>query len=156
MSDDSMSDDEVLDSATDWVADHTRRYVDTEGVEGHLWFGPRGELEVGVPCLVLTTTGRRSGKLRRNALIYVQDGDDYVIVASYGGRPSHPLWYRNLVDDPSAKIQVGAETLDVTARTMSPEEKAVFWPQVVEVYAPYADYQAKTDRDIPVVRLTPA
>jgi F420H(2)-dependent quinone reductase len=156
MSDDSMSDDEVLDSATDWVADHTRRYVDTGGVEGHLWFGPRGDFEVGVPCLVLTTTGRRSGKLRRNALIYVQDGDDYVIVASYGGRPAHPLWYRNLVNDPSAKIQVGAESLDVTARTMSPEEKAVFWPQVVEVYPPYADYQAKTDRDIPVVRLTPA
>jgi F420H(2)-dependent quinone reductase len=152
---DDTNDDTVLDSAIDWVADHTRRYVDTGGVEGHLWFGPRGELEVGVPCLVLTTTGRRSGKPRRNALIYIEDGDDYVIVASKGGNPTHPLWYLNLVDDPSVKIQVGMETIGATAHTMSPDEKAAIWPRAVEVWPPYADYQAKTDRDIPVVRLTP-
>ena len=149
------NDNGVLDSSIDWVADHTRRYVDTGGVEGHLWFGPRGDLEVGVPCLVLTTTGRRSGKPRRNALIYIEDGDDYVIVASKGGNPTHPLWYLNLVDDPSAKIQVGMETIDVTARTMSPDEKAAVWPRALEVWPPYTDYQAKTDRDIPVIRLTP-
>jgi deazaflavin-dependent oxidoreductase (nitroreductase family) len=139
--------EEPLDSATDWVAEHTRRYVETNGEEGHLWRG--------VPTLVLTTRGRRSGKLRRNALIYGRDGDNYVIVASKGGAATHPLWYLNLTADPEVRLQAGAEKLRARARTASPDEKARLWPVMTAVWPAYDDYKAKTSRDIPVVILEP-
>ncbi len=84
--------DEPLDSATEWVAEHTRKYVESDGEDGYMWRG--------YPTVVLTTTGRKSGALRRNALIFGRDGDDYILVASYGGRPQNPLWYRNLTRRP--------------------------------------------------------
>jgi deazaflavin-dependent oxidoreductase (nitroreductase family) len=135
-----------LDSALDWVADHTRRYVESGGTDGHLWNG--------VPTLVLTTTGRRSGQLRRNALIYGRDGEDYLIVASRGGDDHDPLWYRNLVADPHVSVQVGADRFDATARTASTEEKRRWWLTMAAIWPAYDEYQAKTDRDIPVVVLT--
>jgi deazaflavin-dependent oxidoreductase (nitroreductase family) len=135
-----------LDSALDWVADHTRRYVESGGTDGHLWNG--------VPTLVLTTTGRRSGQLRRNALIYGRDGEDYLIVASRGGDDHDPLWYRNLVADPHVRVQVGADRFDATARTASTEEKRRWWPTMAAIWPAYDEYEAKTDRDIPVVVLT--
>lgn len=135
-----------LDSALDWVADHTRRYVESGGTDGHLWNG--------VPTLVLTTTGRRSGQLRRNALIYGRDGEDYLIVASRGGDDHDPLWYRNLVADPHVSVQVGADRFDATARTASTEEKRRWWPTMAAIWPAYDEYEAKTDRDIPVVVLT--
>jgi deazaflavin-dependent oxidoreductase (nitroreductase family) len=135
-----------LDSALDWVADHTRRYVESDGTDGHLWNG--------VPTLVLTTTGRRSGQLRRNALIYGRDGEDYLIVASRGGDDHDPLWYRNLVADPHVSVQVGADRFDATARTASTGEKRRWWPTMAAIWPAYDQYQAKTDRDIPVVVLT--
>jgi deazaflavin-dependent oxidoreductase (nitroreductase family) len=135
-----------LDSALDWVADHTRRYVESDGTDGHLWNG--------VPTLVLTTTGRRSGQLRRNALIYGRDGEDYLIVGSRGGDDHDPLWYRNLVADPHVSVQVGADRFDATARTASGEEKGRWWPTMTAIWPAYDEYQAKTDRDIPVVVLT--
>lgn len=134
---------EVLDSALDWVAVHTRKYVETEGAEGHDWNG--------VPCAVLTTTGRTSGQPRRNALIYGTDGDSYVLVASYGGAPEHPKWYRNLVAEPKVTLQVGAEKFAGVARTASPEEKARLWPAMAAIWPDYDQYQTKTERDIPVV-----
>ena len=136
---------EPLDSALDWVADHTRRYVATGGQDGHDWRG--------APCLVLTTRGRTSGRLRRNALIYGTDGEDLVIVASKGGDDHHPLWYLNLEADPAVTVQVGADVFAARARTASPEEKAQLWPRLVEIWPAYADYQARTSRDIPVVVL---
>lgn len=136
-----------LDSALEWVADHTRRYVDSDGADGHLWNG--------VPTLVLTTTGRRSGQPRRNALIYGRDGDDYVIVASRGGDSHHPHWYRNLVADPSVGVQIGPDRFRATARTAAPDEKRRLWPTMTAIWPAYDDYQAKTERDIPVVVLTP-
>jgi deazaflavin-dependent oxidoreductase (nitroreductase family) len=137
--------EEPLDSALEWVADHTRRYVESDGEDGHEW--------MGVSTLILTTTGRRSGRLRRNALIYGTDGDDYVIVASRGGHANHPLWYLNLVADPEVSVQVGADRFDVTARTASPEEKARLWPEMTKIWPAYDEYQAKTERDIPVIVL---
>jgi deazaflavin-dependent oxidoreductase (nitroreductase family) len=135
-----------LDSALDWVADHTRRYVESDGADGHQWNG--------VPTLVLTTTGRRSGQLRRNALIYGRDGEVYLIVASRGGDDHDPLWYRNLVADPHVSVQVGADRFEATARTASAEEKRHWWPTMAAIWPAYDDYQAKTDRDIPVVVIT--
>ena len=138
--------EEPLDSASDWVAEHTRSYVESGGEDGHYWRG--------VPTLVLTTRGRKSGHLRRNALIYGVHGDDHVVVASKGGDDHHPLWYLNLLAEPKASIQVGADIIDVTARTATPDEKALLWPEMVAVWGDYASYQEKTERDIPVVILT--
>lgn len=135
-----------LDSALGWVADHTRRYVESDGADGHLWNG--------VPTLVLTTTGRRSGQPRRNALIYGQDGEDYLVVASRGGSDHDPLWYRNLVADPRVGVQVGSDRFDATARTASVDEKRRWWPVMARIWPAYDEYQAKTDREIPVVVLT--
>ncbi|QDY11469.1 nitroreductase family deazaflavin-dependent oxidoreductase [Micromonospora sp. HM134] len=140
------TDEQVLDSPEGWVADHIRRYVATGGAEGHEW-------QPGVFTLLLTTRGRRSGRLRRTALIYGRDGDDYLIVASQGGAPQHPSWYLNLLDDPEAEVQVGPETFGVRARTAEPAERARMWPTMTAIWPAYDEYQSKTDREIPVVVL---
>lgn len=137
--------EEPLDSPLDWVAEHTRRYVESGGKDGQDWNG--------VPTLVLTTRGRRSGQLRRNALIYGRDGDSIVIVASRGGDDHHPLWYLNLVEEPSVTLQVGPDVFPARARTADADEKARLWPAMASIWPAYNDYQAKTDRDIPVVIL---
>ena len=122
--------------------------METNGQDGHLWRG--------VPTLILTTKGRRSGRARRNALIYGRDGDKYVVVASKGGADVHPLWYLNLTADPEVRLQVGADKLRARARTASPDEKARLWPVMTAVWPAYDDYKAKTSRDIPVVILEPS
>ena len=127
--------------------DHVRLYRETGGEEGYLWNG--------APSLLLTTTGRKTGEARTAPLIYARDGDDYLIVASVGGMPQHPAWYRNLQAEPKAQIQVKADVLDVVARTASDEEKPRLWAIVNEVWPNYEAYQARTDRVIPVVVLTP-
>ena len=136
---------EVKDSATPWVAKHTREYVESDGKKGHKWQGVR--------TLVLTTTGRRSGDKRRNALIYGTDGDDYVVVASKGGNKNHPLWYLNLVADPNVQVQVLGERFKARARVASPEEKKRLWPKMAKIWPEYDKYQARTERDIPVIIL---
>ena len=110
----------------------------------------------GAPVLLLTTTGRKSGAPRTTPLIYVEDGPNVVLVASKGGMSRHPLWYRNLEASPDVEIQIGAEKRRMRARTASAEEKAALWPRLVAVYRDYDDYQARTDRDIPVVILSPS
>jgi deazaflavin-dependent oxidoreductase (nitroreductase family) len=144
-----MEADEPLDSALDWVADHTRQYVENDGGEFYLWRG--------FPTLVLTTRGRTSGQLRRNALIYGRDGDDFVLIASYGGRPKHPLWYLNLVADPHVTIQEKADVVQGTAATVEEAaERTRLWDLMVDIYPPYADYAVRAsdaDRTIPVVRV---
>jgi deazaflavin-dependent oxidoreductase (nitroreductase family) len=135
--------DEPLDSARDWVAEHTRRYVESEGKDGYMWRG--------VPTLVLTTLGSKTKRLRRNALIFGRDGDAYVVVASYGGAPDHPSWYKNLRAEPKVSIQVGPDVIEAEARTATTEEKKRLWPAMVEIWPDYATYQTRTDRDIPVV-----
>src|SRR5881227_2969543 len=116
-----------MDSPVAWVADHVRRYVETDGEQGHEW-------KPGVPTLVLTTTGRKSGLPRRTGLIYGQDGADYVVVASQGGANEHPLWYRNLLADPAVTVQVKSETFDARARTADPGDKARLWPVMAAIW----------------------
>ena len=137
----------VTDSPTSWVADHISRYEATGGEDGHLWNG--------VPTLLLTTVGRRSGLRRRTGLIYGRDGDAYVVVASQGGAPEHPQWYHNLLAQPEAEIQVKADKIAVRARTANPEEKSRLWSVMTAIWPAYDEYQQKTDRDIPVVLLEP-
>jgi deazaflavin-dependent oxidoreductase (nitroreductase family) len=103
--------------------------------------------------LLLTTTGRKSGKARTSPLLYLRDGERYVVVASKGGFPSHPAWYLNLLENPRVQVEVGPETKQMTARTASPEEKARYWPSLVGMYKYYARYQERTERPIPVVVL---
>ncbi|MBQ1027513.1 nitroreductase family deazaflavin-dependent oxidoreductase [Micromonospora sp. C95] len=136
----------VLDSPTNWVAEHINRYVETDGADGHEW-------RPGVFTLLLTTRGRRSGALRRTALIYARSGDGYAVVASQGGAPQHPAWYLNLLAEPQVEVQVGADRFTARARPATPEEKARLWPTMTAIWPAYDDYQAKTDRDIPVVLL---
>ena len=114
-----------------------------------------GHFRKTAPVLLLTTTGRKSGKKRTTPLLYVEDAGRYVIIASVGGAPRHPAWYLNLRDNPAATIEIGRRTLAVTAETASPEERARLWPLATQMYSGYDDYQAKTSREIPVVVLTP-
>ena len=141
------SQDEVFDSPVGWVADHIRGYVDSEGEKGHRWRGAN--------TLLLTTRGRKSGKLRRTALIYGRDGDEYIVVASKGGAEKHPEWYLNLVVDPAIQVQVGPKKFMARARTASSEEKPALWRLMTSIWPDYDSYQQRTKREIPVVVLEP-
>jgi deazaflavin-dependent oxidoreductase (nitroreductase family) len=141
----SQEQEEVLDSPTGWVARHVRRYVETDGRSGHRWNGRQ--------TLLLTTRGRRSGKLRRTALIYGRDGDRYLVVASKGGAPGHPLWYLNLTAQPEVQVQVGADRFSARARPAGPEEKPRLWRLMASIWPDYDRYQKRTSREIPVVIL---
>ncbi len=136
--------EEVLDSPSSWVAEHIHRYVQSDGANGHEW-------RPGVPTLLLTTRGRRSGRLRRTALIYGRDGDRYLIVASLGGAPRHPAWYLNLVADPEVRVQVGPDTFTGRARPATVDEKPARWRTMAEIWPDYDKYQERTSRQIPVV-----
>ncbi len=105
------------------------------------------------PVLVLATTGRKSGKQRETPLLYLEDGNAFTIVASNGGTAGHPAWFLNLVARPEAEVRVDGQTERVRAEEASGEERRRLWNRVVEMYPPYADYQKKTDREIPVVVL---
>ena len=105
--------------------------------------------------LLLTTTGRKSGKRRTTPLLFIEDGGRYVIVASVGGAPKHPAWYLNLQADPAAAIELRGRTRSVRAETAGPDERARLWRGVTAMYPTYDAYQAKTTREIPVVVLTP-
>lgn len=109
----------------------------------------------GVPMLLLTTKGRKSGEPRTTPLLFLEDGARYIVVASQGGLPKHPLWYANLREDPNVQVQVGPRTMAMRAREASSEERENLWPRLVAHYADFATYQAWTDRTIPVVLLEP-
>jgi len=140
-----MSDERPVDPVRGWVADHLRSYVESDGEEGHLWRG--------VPTLLLTTRGRRSGTLRRTPLIYGRDGEAYVVVASRGGTPEHPAWYLNLSAEPEVTIQVGSDVMRAYATTIDGDHWSDVWGQMAQIWPAYDDYQAKTSRQIPLVRL---
>ena len=135
----------VIDSQVGWVAKHIRRYVETDGKEGHQYNG--------MPTLLLTTRGRKSGKLYRTALAYGHDGDHYLLVASNGGSTEHPSWYRNLVENPEVELQIKADKFKAQARTASSEKKPALWQIMLKVLPRYDQYQAKAEREIPVVIL---
>jgi deazaflavin-dependent oxidoreductase (nitroreductase family) len=107
------------------------------------------------PVLLLETRGRKTGKVRVTPLMYVKWGEDYALMASNGGRDSHPAWYLNLQANPSAHIQVGRARRPVTARAATPEEEKALWPRFVSIYKSYESYQQKTSRKIPIVVLHP-
>lgn len=118
--------------------------------------GQEGNTLRGMPVIILTSVGARTGKIRKTALMRVEHEGRYAVVASQGGAPKHPVWYHNLVADPRVELQDGAVRQDMTAREVTGEEKAVWWKRAVEAYPDYADYQMKTDRQIPVFVLEPA
>ena len=127
---------------------HTVAYRATRGLVGHrVPFAP--------PMLLLDHVGAKSGKLRTTPLVYMRDGDGYVIVASKGGNPRNPAWFHNLKASPETTIQVGSQKFVVRAKVASPQKRARLWPKVVELYGPYADYQRRTERKIPLVILEP-
>jgi deazaflavin-dependent oxidoreductase (nitroreductase family) len=125
--------------------EHVRRYLKTDGAEGHEW--------QGTTTLLLTTNGRRTGEARTTPLIYRNHGDDYVVVASKGGSPQHPAWYLNLSADSEVTVQVLGDRFKARARTATAEEKPELWRSMTESWPPYDQYQSKTDREIPVVVL---
>ncbi len=140
------SNSEIIDSPSDWVADHIHRYVATNGEDGHIWRG--------VTCLLLTTTGRKTGKRHRTALIYGRLDDDYVIVASKGGHPTHPLWYTNIEAHPEVTLQVAADVFQAVGTTINDDaEYDRAWKIMADIWPDYNVYQTKTTRKIPLVRL---
>lgn len=128
--------------------EHVRRYEETDGAEGHDWVND-------APVLILTTTGRKTGKERKFPLIYQEREDDYVVVASKGGADTHPDWYHNLTDKPEVKVQVKDSKFTARARTADTAEREQLWPKMAEVWPDYNAYQKQTDREIPVVILEP-
>lgn len=135
-----------------WIVDHLRRYAESPE-KGHLWDGTAAGGLPNTPTLLLTTTGRKSGRQLTMPLIYGQDGDRYVIVASKGGAPQHPAWYLNLQDHPEVAVQVIRDKFSAVARTATGEERERLWKMMSAIYPPYPDYQKRTDRQIPVVVL---
>ncbi|MFC5754074.1 nitroreductase family deazaflavin-dependent oxidoreductase [Actinomadura rugatobispora] len=125
--------------------EHVKRYRETDGAEGHDW--------QGTTTLLLTTTGRRSGKQYTMPLIYQWDDENPVVVASKGGDDAHPDWYLNLQASPDVEVQVRAEKFRARARTATPEEKARLWQKMTATWPAYDEYQTKTEREIPVVIL---
>lgn len=150
-----MSDVSIPGHLPDWIRDHMRRYLESNGAEGHIWDSSVVGGPGPVPTLLLTTMGRKSGKRQTLPLIYGKTQTGYVIAASKGGAPSHPGWYSNLVADPEVEVQVEAQRFRATARTVTGAERSALWSRMVEIYAPYADYQKRTQREIPVVVLEP-
>ncbi|MCK2216899.1 nitroreductase family deazaflavin-dependent oxidoreductase [Actinomadura sp. ATCC 31491] len=125
--------------------EHVKRYQETGGAEGHDWNN--------TTVLLLTTKGRSSGQPYTTPLIYQRYGDDYVIVASYGGAPDDPQWYKNLMAEPEVEVQVKDDKFKARARTARPEEKPDMWRVMAATWPQYDEYQQKTDREIPVVVL---
>jgi deazaflavin-dependent oxidoreductase (nitroreductase family) len=141
-------------SAIPWIAEHIKLYR-TDPAKAHDWdSGSLGGPGI-LPTLLLTTTGRKSGEPRSLPLIYGNVGDSYAIIASKGGMPDHPLWYRNLEAKAECELMVGAKAVTARARTAEGDERQRIWDQMAVIYPPYLDYQKATERTIPVVVLDP-
>jgi deazaflavin-dependent oxidoreductase (nitroreductase family) len=125
--------------------EHVRRYQETDGQVGYLWRG--------APILLLTTTGRSTGEPTTTPLIFGRSGDDYVVVASKGGAPQHPGWYRNLAKSAEVEVQVQADRFRARARTAAGDERERLWRAMNEIWPSYDSYAEKTEREIPVVVL---
>ena len=141
-------DGEYAPSPTDWARKQAELYESSGGT--------KGTTVRGLPVVVLTSIGARTGKLRKTPLMRVEHDGVRAVVASLGGAPQHPVWYHNLVADPRVELQDGPVTRDMIAREVTGDERAVWWDHAVAAYPDYADYQAKTDRVIPVFVLEPA
>jgi F420H(2)-dependent quinone reductase len=134
-------------SPFDWARENAETYMASGGTEGT-------ELK-GRPVILLTTVGAKTGKIRKTPLMRVEHGGEYAVVASLGGAPKHPVWYYNIKAHPHVELQDGEITKDYDSREVFGDEKAVWWERAVATWPDYADYQSKTDREIPVFVLTP-
>jgi F420H(2)-dependent quinone reductase len=136
-------------SPSAWVRDQVEAYERSGGREANTL------LDTGMPIIIVTTVGNKSGKIRKTALMRVEHDGDYLLVASKGGAPTHPVWYYNLKADPaSVTVQDGPEPFDAEVRELSGDEREGWWKRAVAAYPPYAEYQERTDRQIPVFLAT--
>ena len=133
-------------STADWVREHVEK-IEESG-------GQAAEMQ-GKPVILLTTVGAKSGKIRKTPLMRVEHNGEYAVVASLGGAPKNPVWYYNIKKNPRVELQDGATTRDYDAREVFGDEKATWWERAIEAWPDYAEYQTKTDRQIPVFVLTP-
>jgi F420H(2)-dependent quinone reductase len=131
-------------SPVDWVRDQVELYERTGGREGNV------QRATGLPVVIITVRGRKSGKLRKIPLMRVEHDGKYAIVASKGGAPQHPKWYKNVKANPDVMLQDGPEPFDAGARELHGEERELWWRHAVEAFPPYADYKKRTERLIPV------
>ncbi len=134
-------------SPTDWVRDHAAKIMESGSTDGT-------DMK-GKPLILLTTIGAKSGKIRKTPLMRVEHNGEYAIVASLGGAPKNPVWYYNVKAHPQVELQDGPVTKDYEAREVVGDEKAAWWERAVAAWPDYAEYQTKTDRQIPVFVLTP-
>lgn len=134
-------------STSDWARENAELYIASGGTQGT-------DLK-GMPVVLLTTIGAKSGKLRKTPLMRVEHNGEYAVVASLGGAPKNPVWYYNIVKNPRVELQDGTDNGDYDSREVFGDEKALWWQRAVAAYPDYADYQRKTDRAIPVFVLTP-
>ncbi|MDN4642013.1 nitroreductase family deazaflavin-dependent oxidoreductase [Agreia sp. PsM10] len=134
-------------STSDWAREQVEEYEASGGTSGTTLRG--------MPVIVLTSVGAKSGKLRKTPLMRVEHEGEYAVVASLGGAPKHPVWYFNLLAEPHVELQDGPQKNDYTAREVTGDEKALWWERAVAAYPDYADYQVKTEREIPLFVLTP-
>jgi proline iminopeptidase len=149
-----MSDAKLAPNMPNWMVEHANKYLSSGGKEGDIYtIAPPGYAEMKVPALLLTTTGRKSGEKYIFPLFYGEDNGRYIIVASKGGAPEHPGWYKNIMSNPDVEVQVGTKKLRAKAVTISGAERARLWEKALKFWPPYADYAKKTDREIPVLLL---
>ena len=142
-------DGEYEASPSEWVRNQVDEYEASGGERANTL------LDTGLPVVIVTTRGNRSGKIRKTPLMRVEHDGAYLLVASQGGAPTHPQWYHNLVADPSAvRVQDGPEPFDVVVRELDGEERQEWWDRAVAAYPPYADYQERTERRIPILLAT--
>ena len=134
-------------STSDWARENAEQFMASGGTEGT-------ELK-GRPVILLTTIGAKTGKIRKTPLMRVEHEGEYAVVASLGGAPKHPVWYFNIAAHPEVELQDGTVTKEYTSREVFGDEKAVWWERAVATWPDYAEYQKKTDRQIPVFVLTP-
>ena len=138
---------EYVPSPSKWVRDQVELYERTAGAEGNTLQGK--------PVIILTSRGAKSGKLRKTPLMRVEHEGRYAVVASKGGAPEHPVWYHNLIADPHVELQDGAQKWDMTARELHGDERQQWWERAVAAFPPYAEYQQRTEREIPVFVVEP-
>jgi deazaflavin-dependent oxidoreductase (nitroreductase family) len=140
---------EYVPSPQAWVRDQVDAYERTGGREANTLF------DTGMPIVIVTTQGNKSGSLRKTPLMRVEHDGEYAVVASLGGAPRHPVWYHNVVAHPHVELQDGPARRDYTAREVTGQEKSLWWERAVEAYPDYADYQVRTEREIPLFVLSP-
>ena len=152
-----MTEAKLAPNLPQWMVDHANRYLASGGTDGHMYHMVRpGVPDMTVPSLLLTTTGRKSGEKYIFPLFYGRAGDGYFVIASKGGAPEHPGWYRNILGDNAVEVQVGTRKTKAHARTAAGEERARLWDEAVRIWPPFAEYQVKAaNREIPVVVLDP-